>query len=160
MESARKSSSDQSSSRQSYNTVYVKDPLKVQRELIEAIDPELLPKLQAIFYTKEWEQQSNPVPRYMIKPLCSRESQTKQIMCVFCPDSTFVNTDRAIEHIQKDHLGLRPFCCKERNWWVVHLSLQELERFKFSQWKDVLAQQRTHKPYSNASSPHAFAVSE
>jgi hypothetical protein len=121
MDPSGQSSSSQSSllylpSRQPYNTVYVKDQLTVQRELIEAIDPELLPELQAIFLTEEWEQQSDPVPRHMIKPLCSWNPQTYQIMCVFCPDSVFVNTDRAIEHIQKDHLGLRPFCCTEPNW--------------------------------------------
>lgn len=116
LSSSGRPSSSQSSSRQPYNTVYVKDPLTVQRGLIEAIDPELLPELQAIFYTKEWEQQSDPVPRHMIKPLCSWNPQKKQIMCVFCPDSAFANTERAIEHIQKDHLGLRPFCCTEPNW--------------------------------------------
>lgn len=116
MDSAGKSSSNHISSRQLYNTIYVKDPLRVQRELIEAIDPELLPKLQALFYTKQWEQQNEPVPRHMIKPLCPWNPQTNQIVCVFCPDSAFVNTDRAIEHIQKDHLGLRPFCCMEPNW--------------------------------------------
>ena len=117
MDSAGKPSSTQSSSRQLYNTIYVKDPLRVQRELIEAIDPKLLPKLQALFYTKQWEQQNDPVPRHMIRPLCSCNPQTNHIVCVFCPDSAFVNTDRAIEHIQKDHLGLRPFCCREPNWW-------------------------------------------
>ena len=142
MDSAGKSSSDQSTFRQPYNTVYVKDPLKVQRELIEAIDPELLPDLQAIFYTKEWEQQRNPVPRYMIKLLCSRDPQKNQIMCVFCPHSAFVNTDRAIEHIQKDHLGLRPFCCTEPNWWgASSLSLRVAGKAQiFRQWKDVLTQ--------------------
>jgi len=117
-------SSDQSSSRQHHNAIYVKDLLTVQRELIEAIDVELLPALQAIFYTNEWEQQSDPVPRHMIKPLCLWDPQTNQFMCAFCPNSAFINTERTIEHIQKEHLGLRPFCCTEPNWWVVPLVLK------------------------------------
>ena len=117
MASSGQSSSDQSSSRQPYNTIYTKDNLKVQRELIERINAELLPELGAIFKTKEWLLQSDPIPRDLIKTLCLPGLQMGQVVCAFCPDSAFINTDRAIEHIQKEHLGLRPFCCTERNWW-------------------------------------------
>ena len=116
MASSGQSSSDQSSSRQPYNTIYTKDNLKVQRELIERINAELLPDLEAIFKTKEWLLQSAPIPRDLIKPLCPPGLQMGQVVCAFCPDSAFINTERAIEHIQKDHLGLRPFCCTEPKW--------------------------------------------
>jgi len=96
--------------------LYTRDQLAVQRELFEAIDIRFLPMLQAIFNSEEWICQNQPIPRKLIKALYLRDSLTDGITCVFCPDVTFNQHGRIIEHLQQ-HLGLRPFYCTEPNWY-------------------------------------------
>lgn len=97
---------------------YTKDPLAVQRELIEAVDMQFLPALRAIFDTQEWILQSRPIPRRMLRALCPREPALEQCICAFCPTARFQQAGRALEHIQQ-HFGLRPFQCGEPAWCVV-----------------------------------------
>jgi hypothetical protein len=129
------------SSRQSHKAVYVKDQLTVQRELVDAIDIKFLPTLQAIFKTREWLLQSQPVPQRMIRGLCPRNPRRdNKVICAFCPDATFATPDRAIEHIQKDHFGMRPFSCTTVNWWGASSHIKGLPVSLNLQWKDILAQ--------------------
>jgi hypothetical protein len=97
-------------------TFYTKDQLTVQRELFEAIDLQFLPILDAIFSTEAWMWQSQPIPRGLIKALCLRDPLTDRFICAFCPDVTFNQAGRTIEHLQQ-HFGLRPFHCAAPDWY-------------------------------------------
>lgn len=84
-------------------------------ELIQAIDNQYLGILQDIFNTRQWLHQNEPLGREIIKMLCPKVPATKRFRCVFCPDKTFEQSTKAVEHIEK-HLGLHPFDCM--NWCV------------------------------------------
>ena len=79
-------------------------------ELIQAIDSQYLATLQEIFKTRQWLHQNEPLAREIIKMLCPKVPATKKFRCVFCPDISFGQSTKAVEHIEK-HLGLRPFDC-------------------------------------------------
>ena len=89
---------------------YHKDPLVCQTELIVAVDIRFLSVLNTIFSTEEWMWQSQPIPRKLLKALCLKDPLTDRFTCVFCPDRTFNQSGRAIEHLQQ-HFGLYPFYC-------------------------------------------------
>ena len=89
---------------------YLKDQLQVQRALIQAIDNQYLCTLQEVFKTRQWLYQNEPLNRETIKTLCPKDPETKKFGCVFCPELSFGQSTKAVEHIQQ-HLGLHPFDC-------------------------------------------------
>ena len=90
---------------------YRNDQLEVQRELLEKIDNRYLPDLQEVFKTPKWLDQEEPLDRETIKRFCPKDPAIKEFVCVFCPDASFKQATKAVEHIQQKHFRLYPFDC-------------------------------------------------
>ena len=95
---------------------YRMDQLAVQKELIQKIDNQYLPALQEVFRMPQWLDQNEPLDRETIKRFCFKDPVKKEFVCVFCPNASFSQSTKAVEHIQKEHFRLYPFDCE--NWWV------------------------------------------
>jgi hypothetical protein len=95
-----------------YPRFYQKDQLQVQMELFQLIDDEYVPALQKVFKMPAWLDQNEPLPRDTMKTFCPKYLETREFVCVFCRGVSFLQSTKAVEHIQK-HFGLQPFDCEE-----------------------------------------------